>query len=167
MKIKDKYLNKDGSINESKLRAKIEQLLSPAIDRAQAYIDKTIKKRFIEGRNSDDGSDFANLSDNTVEWRRWKGGGDIEGKPLNFTGGLRRSNKVVRKGLKIDIVNNNPYSELLNEGLTGARGGGTQPIPARRHLDVPDEVNNIEQLKKIVKFDEVQNEFAKEIFEKI
>ncbi len=166
MRIKAKYLNKDGSVNESKMKAKAKEILSPSIDRVEAYIKKTINKRFTQGKNSDDGSNFEDIKPSTQRWRRYTGGGNVDGKPLNFTGSLGNSNKVVRRGLNVDIVNSNPYSQGLNEGFTGKRGGGTQTIPARKHLDVPDEVNDLEQGKKIMKFNELQKRFADEFFEK-
>jgi len=162
--VKDKYQDKNGNLDMNKATQLINQKLGVGLQKLSKYVENLVTKRLIRGKNSDDNSNFEDIAKSTIRWRRWKGGGNVDGKPLNFTGDLRSKNKVTLRNNVLEIKNSNPYSQGLNDGFTGKRGGGTQPIPARAHLEMPDELGDSSKVNKIIEVDKIVDEIASEIF---
>ena len=164
MLIKDKYKDKNGDLDLNKTTQLINQKLGVGLQKLAKFVENLVTKRLIRGKNSDDASDYADIAPSTQRWRKWRGGGNVDGKPLNFTGDLRSKNKVTLINNVLEIKNSNPYSKALNDGFTGKRGGGIQQIPARVHTEMPDELGDSSKVNKIIEIDKIVKEITNEIF---
>ena len=160
--IKAKYRDKDGNLNKKAVDY-IMQVQTDGLKKLVNYINKLVNKRLKNGKNSDDGSDYDDIQPSTQRWRKWKGGGNVDGKPLNFTGNLSSKNKTTLKNMKIKIENSNPYSRGLNDGFTGKRGGGKLFIPARAHRKLPDEIKDDSKVIQITEEQKMIDKIVKEL----
>ena len=140
-------LREQAGKDEKDMQRIVEEVLGDWME----YVAEVLQIKLLENFDKEvenDGSGWAQLKSSTNDYRLSQG--YSAGHPiLNMTGALREGLKVVfnRKIFELDVITEAHYSEGLDDGVIGKRGGGTISISPRRHLDFPVEMYDIPTLE--------------------
>ena len=168
--LKEKYIKDPNLLQEA-----ITRHFSEYVDRVVAKGNKIMKKNFTLQRNNIQGNDkWAGLADSTLDYRATRFN-LAPGSPIHInTGNLQRNNRgLVRTDTIVEVINEAlsydgndiPYPHLLNEGLTGKRGGGLQPTKGvREFLELPWQLEDKDLVRKYGEWDRFVKELKQEIW---
>ena len=169
--LKEKYI-KDPSL----LQEAVNRHFKKYIDRLIAKGNEIMKENFSLQRNNIKGNaTWAGLADSTLDYRASRFRLALDSPIHVNTGNLKKHNKgLVRTDTVVNVINkalsydgnNIAYPHLLNKGIVGKRGGGTQrTMGVREFLEIPWQLEDETLKAEYGDYDKLVKDLKEEIFD--